>query len=108
MGWGGFGRGVGVFRGSQVQPLAVALVLQLHVQAFLAAADGAVVGHRPVRARQLHQALYQPQRLAQRQAKQAFDAQAKLDASVREGVLATVLATGSGQPLDVGIEPQGQ
>ena len=63
----------------QMQALGACLVVHLHVQALLPAADCAVVGCGPRQASHTQQRLHQAQRLPQRQAKQALDGQAKLD-----------------------------
>lgn len=92
----------------QIQRRAAGPVRQLHLESLLATADGAEVWHRPVQTRQAQQALDQAQTLAQRQIKQAFDAQAKLNGRFAEGALATAFAVGCGQPLHVAVKPDGQ
>lgn len=61
----------------QIQRCAATPVRQLHLQCSLAAAEGAEVGHSPIHARQMQQALNQSQPLAQRQAKQTLDISGK-------------------------------
>ncbi len=92
----------------QIQRCAAAPVRQLHLQCPLAAAEGAEVGNPPIELGQLQQALNQPQALAQCQAKQALDAQAKLNGRIREHLLATPLATGRCVPLHVFVQPDRQ
>ena len=83
----------------QVQRRGVGSVGQLDTEVFLAPAHGAEVWHLPIQAGQTQQAFYQPQALAQGQAKQAFDAQAELDGGIGKRGLASTLAGRRGIPL---------
>lgn len=92
----------------QIQRCGAALVRKLHLQRPLTATDGAEIGNPPIQPRQTQQALNQSQALAQCQAKQALDAQAKLDGRIRERLLATPFATGRCVPLHVFVQPDRQ
>ena len=83
----------------QLQRRFARLVAELDLQALLAPAHRAEVWHLPIQAGQTQQAFYQPQALAQGQAKQAFDAQAELDGGIGKRGLASTLAGRRGIPL---------
>ena len=78
----------------QMQRLSAGTVAQLHLQALLAATDGAEIWHRSVQLGQLQQTLHHAKRLAQRLIKKAFDTQAKLDRCIREQPASSTLAAG--------------
>ena len=91
-----------------MQAVAAWAVVHSHIHALLPAAHRAVVGRSPRQTRHFEERLHQPQRLAQRQVKQAFDGQAKLDSCIREGLAASALARGRGKPLQSRVKPDGQ
>lgn len=92
----------------QMQRLSAGTVAQLHLQALLAATDGAEIWHRSVQLGQLQQTLHHAKRLAQRLIKKAFDTQAKLDRCIREQPAAPTLAAGLSQPAHSPVQPQRQ
>ena len=92
----------------QVQCALLRPVGQAHMQGTLTATNGAEIGHRPVQTGQLQQTLHHTQTLAQGQAVQAFDGQAKLDSRVRERLVTAPFAVGLGQPVHARVEPHRQ
>lgn len=72
------------------------------------ASPAAEVRHLPIQTSQVQQVFDRAQALAQGQSKQALDAQAELDGSIRESRLAATLADGWGVPLRVRIQPDRQ
>lgn len=79
-----------------------------HRKRLLAPAGGAEVGHLPVQARQLEQALGHAHRLAQRQIGQALDRQTELNCRVPVHGRATPLAAGTTVPAHILVQPDQQ
>jgi hypothetical protein len=74
----------------------------------LAPANGAKVGHLPVQASELEQALRHAHRLAQGQIEQALDDQAELDRRFAVLRVPAPLATGTAVPAHVLVQPDEQ
>ena len=74
----------------------------------LAPANGAEVGHLPVQASELEQALRHAHRLAQGQIEQALDRQAKLDRRLAVLRATVSLAAGTAVPAHVLVQPDEQ
>ena len=80
-------------------------IREVYGQRFLAEAQRAEVGHRPVEADQLQQAFDEPGRLPERHAEQHLHRKAGLDSGIAIGPLAATLACRRGIPVHLRIEP---
>ena len=80
----------------------------VHGKGFLAAAQGAEVGHIPVQADQPQQALDEASRLPQRHAKKDLHRQAGLDGSIAADGLSPTLAGRRRRPDHIWIKPDRQ
>ena len=84
------------------------LRLDRHRKMLLTPADGAEVGHLPVHARELEQALRHAHRLAKRQIEQPLGRQAELNRRVTICRATPPLACGSAVPTHVFVQPDQQ
>jgi len=92
----------------EVQSLCCRLRADRHRKILLATANGTEVGHLPVQASKLEQALRHAHRLAQGQVEQALDRQAELDRRLAVLRTAAPLAAGTAVPAHVLVQPDEQ
>ena len=89
----------------QVQGAIGAPIRDLNGERLLPTAQGRIVWHRPVQARQLQQAGNHPGRLPERQLEQDLDRQTELDRSIREQRGATGAAVMRREPNHLLVQP---